>query len=65
MKEAGLRIRVEESLREAFVQACRSNDTTASRALREFMRDYLNQNPTGLQAELPLMSIQEEKARYK
>lgn len=40
-KDAGLRIRVEHSLREQFVRTCRSQDKPAAQVLREFMREYV------------------------
>ena len=40
-KDAGLRIRVERSLRERFVRACRSEDKPAAQVIREFMRSYV------------------------
>lgn len=40
-KDAGLRIRVEHSLREQFVETCRSQDKPAAQVLREFMREYV------------------------
>lgn len=41
-KDAGLRIRIDRELREAFVAACRANDMPAAQVLREFMRLYVN-----------------------
>jgi hypothetical protein len=40
-KDTGLRIRVEHSLREKFVEACRSEDKPAAQVIREFMRSYV------------------------
>jgi hypothetical protein len=42
-KDAGLRIRVERSLRERFVKACRSEDKPAAQVIREFMRSYVEE----------------------
>ncbi|WP_374510892.1 plasmid-related protein [Niveibacterium sp.] len=54
-KDAGLRIRVDRDLREAFVEACRSHDMAASEVLREFMRSYTQQaNSQAGQLPLPL-----------
>lgn len=39
-KDVGLRIRVERSLRERFVRACRTEDKSAAQVIREFMRRY-------------------------
>ncbi|WP_405243738.1 plasmid-related protein [Lentisalinibacter salinarum] len=41
MKECGLRIRVDQRLRSAFVDACRAKDLTASQVIRHFMRQYV------------------------
>jgi hypothetical protein len=41
-KDAGLRIRIDRELREAFVSACRAHDKPAAQVLREFMQDYVN-----------------------
>lgn len=40
-KDAGLRIRIDRELREAFVVACRAHDKPAAQVLREFMQDYV------------------------
>jgi hypothetical protein len=44
MKTAGLRIRVEPSLRDSFVNICRANDQTAAQVIRSFMRNYIAEN---------------------
>ena len=41
MKEAGMRIRIEPELRDAFVSTCRSQQVPAAQVLRTFMRDYV------------------------
>lgn len=41
MKEAGMRIRIEPELREAFIAACRGQDMPAAQVLRGFMREYV------------------------
>ena len=41
-KDAGLRIRVDRELREAFVAVCRAQDKPAAQVLREFMRRYID-----------------------
>jgi hypothetical protein len=41
MKDAGMRIRVEPELREAFVSACREQDLPAAQVLRGFMKEYV------------------------
>jgi hypothetical protein len=52
MKESGLRIRVENELREAFLIACKREDLTAAQVLRGFMRSYVEQKAGGVQPDL-------------
>ena len=40
-KDAGLRIRIDRELRDAFIAACREEDRPAAQVLREFMSDYV------------------------
>lgn len=40
-KDVGLRIRVEQSLREEFLEVCRAQDKPAAQVIREFMREYV------------------------
>lgn len=47
MKDAGIRIRVEKSLREAFVTVCQSEDRQASDVLRAFMQTYVELHQAG------------------
>jgi antitoxin component of RelBE/YafQ-DinJ toxin-antitoxin module len=51
MKEAGMRIRIESELREAFVSICRNQDLPASQVLRAFMRDYVQRNQSPSRAK--------------
>jgi hypothetical protein len=41
--EAKLVVRIEADLRDEFVAACRDLDTTASREIRRFIRDFLTE----------------------
>ena len=43
MKDAGMRIRVEQQLRDDFVAACQNQHTPAAQVLRKFMRGYVEQ----------------------
>lgn len=43
-KDAGMRIRVERELREAFLAICRTQDRPAAQVLRQFMREYVIEN---------------------
>lgn len=51
-KDKGLRIRIEEELREEFLAACRAQDKSAAEVLREFMRAYVIRQAGGKQTEL-------------
>lgn len=44
MKDAGMRIRVEQDLREEFIAVCQTKHTPAAQVLRAFMRDYVQQH---------------------
>ncbi|HHW78938.1 MAG TPA: hypothetical protein GX399_18215 [Xanthomonadaceae bacterium] len=39
--DAKLVVRIEAELRDAFIEACQEQDTTASREVRRFIRDFL------------------------
>lgn len=60
LKDAGMRIRVEKELREAFVQACRTQDRHASDVLRDFMRVFTEKQLHG-QADLFVGSMRKRK----
>ena len=47
MKDAGLRIRVERSLRDKFLETCREQDKPAAQVIRQFMRGYIDQHMHG------------------
>jgi len=51
-KNVGIRIRIEAELRDAFVNACHTQQSSASDVLREFMRAYAAQHHNGQQASL-------------
>ena len=40
-KDAGMRIRVERTLRDEFLETCRAQDLPAAQVIRAFMRDYV------------------------
>ncbi len=40
-EEVKLVVRIEAKLRDAFIEACQDTDTTASREVRRFIRDFL------------------------
>lgn len=44
VKNAGVRIRVEKGLRDAFLETCRRQDTPAAQVLRQFMRQFVVEN---------------------
>jgi hypothetical protein len=41
-KDAGLRIRIDRTLRDRFLQTCHAQDKPAAQVLREFMREYVS-----------------------
>ena len=43
-KDAGLRIRVDRNLRDAFLHACRAQDKPAAQVIREFMHRYVREH---------------------
>ena len=47
MKDAGVRIRVEKDLRDAFVALCQTEGRRASDVLREFMQTYVERRQGG------------------
>jgi hypothetical protein len=57
-KDAGLRIRVEKDLREAFQAACLAENRAASEVLREYMRTFADRRLNGMQPSLfaPVMN---------
>ena len=52
IKNAGLRIRVERSLRDEFLDACRAEDKPAAQVIREFMREYVAKHQSEAQGSL-------------
>jgi hypothetical protein len=43
-KDVGLRILLEKSIRDQFLDVCHANDSPAAQILRDFMRSYVFQN---------------------
>lgn len=46
-ENVALQVRLPKEERQAFVDACDKNDTTASREVRRFIREYLKKNAQG------------------
>jgi hypothetical protein len=44
MKAAGLRIRIEPELRDAFMATCHRKDMAAAQVIRSFIKDYVQQH---------------------
>lgn len=42
--DKSLIVRVNGDLRDAFIETCKQNDTTAAQQLRRFMRDYVKRH---------------------
>lgn len=51
-KTSALRIRMEPELHQKFIETCKAQDVKASQLLREFMRNYVEQNAAGKQTQL-------------
>lgn len=51
-KTAALRIRIESMLHQQFIATCKDQDIKASELLRDFMRNYVERNAGGKQAQL-------------
>ena len=58
MKDAGMRIRVEHELRDAFVAACQKLDVPAAQVLREHMKKVV------LQANRHTNNLRTESKKY-
>lgn len=52
MKTSQFRIRVENTLRETFVDACKQIDRPASQVLREFMKQFVESQNVAAQSDL-------------
>ena len=68
MKNVGLRLRLEEELREQFTATCRLQGRPAAEVLRAFMRDYVVRENGGLQKSLfdePSLTRPRSKPRGK
>ncbi|WP_416224190.1 plasmid-related protein [Thiohalophilus sp.] len=57
-----MRIRLDPDLHRAFLDACQQIDKPAAQVIREFMREYVMQNPVVSQGEL---FVAEQNASYK
>jgi len=56
-KNVGLRIRIDRSLRDEFLEVCRAQDKPAAQVLREFMRQHVAEHRADEQGALfPLPS---------
>ena len=60
MKDAGMRIRLEPELRDAFMSACHQKDVPAAQVLREFMKDFVKHVDT---AQSPKKQQKKSKAQ--
>ena len=60
-KDVAFKIRVEEELRRAFVDACRGEDRPAAQVIREFMRDFVQKKRQEMQ---PSLFDENENAGY-
>jgi len=51
-KSSNYRIRVEPSLHQDFLEACKADDRPAAQVIREFMKDYVLKHRQGIQVDL-------------
>ena len=51
-KDAGYRIRIDPSLRQAFLDVCKSIDRPAAQIVREFMREFVENHKDTRQTDL-------------
>lgn len=58
--ESGLRIRVDSTLREEFLQCCHEKDLTAAQVLRSYMRDFVKKNHAIKQDDFFVKNTDEE-----
>lgn len=52
VKTAGIRIRIEPELRDAFAKECRRNEVNAASVLRDFMKQYIDEGEASRQGKL-------------
>ena len=64
-KDSGLRIRVERPLREAFLEACRTEYRPAAQVIREFNCDYVAQHPSGKAEDRIINRSDRPKRKYR
>ena len=48
-ESSGFRLRVDNKLRQEFIEACRAQDRPAAQVLREYMRDFVAKYYSGKQ----------------
>lgn len=53
MVQTNFTCRVDDDLKQAFLQAAKANDRSASVLIRDFMRDYVRRSVQEQQANLP------------
>jgi uncharacterized protein YnzC (UPF0291/DUF896 family) len=59
-KDVAFKIRIEEKLRQEFLEVCRSEDLTAAQVVRRFMREYIDQHRGAMQQSLFASHIQQD-----
>ena len=62
-KDVGLRIRIDKELREAFQEACVTENRNASEVLRDFMQQYAEQHLGGRQLGLFVVAAEQKTRR--
>lgn len=56
LKSSNLRIRIDPELHREFLDICRSEDKPAAQVLREFMRNYVEENRASRQQDFLFVS---------
>lgn len=62
MNDSGFRIRVDDTLRAEFIAACRRRDRTAAQVLRDFMRQFVDEQEATTQRDLFVQSADVESS---
>jgi hypothetical protein len=61
VKDSGLRIRVQQELRDRFIEVCRAQDRPAAQVLRELMRTYIDRHTANAEGD-PQATKQKKRA---
>lgn len=65
MKGSGLRIRVDDDLRQEFLETCKTQHRPAAQVLREFMRSFVKKHKSDSSSDTLVTETTSTKARRK